>query len=833
MEPKEKQQNEGSLDLEEEDLIQFFNMVNANKVSTEVLLQQNKASPVKEEEKKSEGEISEQEIEASLNEEMGEIEVGQSDRLLCGDCDEVPEDSIGDILQKLEGQTINESSKEDWSKPFPWDKAIQKANREIFCHESFKENQLEVINAAKSGRDVLTIMPTGSGKSLTFQLCAVTDKGITFIIMPLLSLTIDQTNGLKLLGVNAIFFKSGIQTSELRELIMKSERLPKIIYLTPEKLVQTQDFIELLEELNKKGLLSRFVIDEAHCISQWGREFRPDYLNLSRLRNKFENVPILALTATATPVIRNDIIQKLNMKKPVIIQGKFGRPNIYFEVKPKFRVRNLMDDIGNFIKTKYPSDCGIMYCTSKRECEDAVRVLRTNYKISCDFYHGGMCDKDKRDVQRQWMEEKVKLVIATIAFGLGIDKANVRYVIHYSMPKSMECYIQECGRAGRDGLPSHCLTYYDINDKKVHEYLLAQGKKSHEGPVIMKYVQSNIHKMIDYCEEQYICRRQMQFEYFGEPFSLSDCENGCDNCKFRKGRGILKIFQKEARLAVDLIHDIIRQNRQITLLQTVCYLHGKNKTKLDCFTSYGAKRFYGCLKLLSFSVIRSIMIKLLVNRVLREDLYQGKQSILAYLEFGKREKLFTSGNLTIKVMVNNDAKLVQENPKEFHLTSRPYAPSKTKLEDPFFSLAYVSKGRIKDTLKTSDIKNIMQESDISAIIGRLKYIRQELILKNEDNKKLLYELFTSEVFLNIANNLPRDTTQLRQIIETHKWSLNEEQAFDKYGKYFIYELAHYINVYILMESRGKEVEESRKRTHIEGHKEEPKIKKFKKDFDFL
>ncbi len=755
------------------------------------------------------------ENELRFDDDMLDVEDEKADCVFVGGVEEVPDKSTGDILQRLDEITGKpqeaKSESKDWARVFPWEQEVLQTNKLVFGHETFRENQREIINAAKSKMDVLGLVPTGSGKSLTYQICAATDEGVTFVVMPLLSLIVDQVSYLNFVGVGNVFFKSGMDVDALRNQLIQGAT--KVVFLTPEKLAQAQTLINLLSELYSTHRIARFVIDEAHCISQWGKEFRPDYLHLSALRDRFPEVPMLALTATATLVVKEDICTRLKMRSPVIVQGKFNRENLFYEVRAKSRVMNVVSDMGGFIKKEHLNDSGIVYCNTKRECEDLAKVLRTNFRLSCEFYHAGIEEEEKKAIQQRWMDGKVKTIIATTAFGLGINKANVRYIIHYSMPRSMEHYVQECGRAGRDGLPSHCLMYYDLSDKRTHEYLLLQGRDQHESAAVMQYAQANLFKILDYCEEQFVCRRRIQLEYFGETYSPQDCKDMCDNCKLRKARGAAQSFQKEAGLALDFVREVIQRKRFITLLQVADYLHGRNKKKLESVETPNMAKSYGALKQMSLPRIKTILLKLLVNRVLKEDIYQGKQNVTTYLGVGRGEKDFLENKLVIRLMVAKEEAAHKKEPGKAEQAaggervrpapSRVYYAAKSKGEAVpaggarFVLAPRANLGPGRQAPKThSELKARLKDQDVEDILDRLIYVKNRLMLRNKDDDKLISELFSVQTLMVISHTVPSDLPELRLLVETRKWTPEEDRVFVKYGTYFVREINHYLYTYV-------------------------------------
>jgi len=387
--------------------------------------------------------------------------------------------------------------------------------KQHFGFTSFRPLQEEIIRTALAGRDVFALLPTGGGKSLCFQLPALARDGLTIVVSPLIALMKDQVDALQASGIAATFLNSSLAAGESRERLRGLHQgAYRLLYVAPERLMLS-GFLEDLKRWEPRLI----AVDEAHCISEWGHDFRPEYRQLAELRGHFPKVPVMALTATATGRVREDIVTHLQLQEPACFVASFNRPNLTYRVLAKNKA---YDQVFEYLRAR-PRESGIVYCQSRKAAESVAQRLEAD-NIRAKPYHAGLAPKDRARHQELFLRDDIRVICATIAFGMGINKPNVRFVIHYDLPKNIEGYYQETGRAGRDGLPGECVLLFSPGDAIKQTQFIDEKTDPHE----QKIAREQLQQMIHYAESAG-CRRRELLGYFGEDFPVTAC-GACDNC---------------------------------------------------------------------------------------------------------------------------------------------------------------------------------------------------------------------------------------------------------------------------------------------------------------
>ena len=441
---------------------------------------------------------------------------------------------------------------------------IEQALKQYFGHESFRAGQREIIEYALDGCDAFVLMPTGGGKSLVYQLPALLMPGLTVVISPLIALMQDQVDRMRANGLPASFVNSTLSSAQRveRERAALNGQL-KLLYVAPERLV-SGNFLSFLDQVERTVGLSLIAVDEAHCVSEWGHDFRPEYRQLGQLRLRYPQVPMMALTATATERVRQDILEQLQLSDPHIHIASFNRPNLYYEVRQKNKTS--FGELVQLLREK-PDEPVIIYCQSRKSVDELSESLR-HQGIRALPYHAGMTNEQRTENQSRFIRDDVSVLVATIAFGMGIGKPDVRAVIHYDLPRNLEGFYQESGRAGRDGLPAQCIIFFNHGDRAKIEFMIGQKTDEQEQRIARQQLQ----QMVAYSESS-ICRRRVLLGYFGETLRGDNCGN-CDNCQ---SESTIEDRTSDAR---KFLYTVAKTGQRFGFRHIVDVLRGANNQKI-------------------------------------------------------------------------------------------------------------------------------------------------------------------------------------------------------------------------------------------------------------
>lgn len=506
------------------------------------------------------------------------------------------------------------------------------ALKKYFGYTEFRPLQADIIEHTLDGKDSLVLMPTGGGKSLCFQIPAIVKEGLCIVVSPLISLMKDQVDSLKSNGIDSEFLNSSLSYEEQTVIEKKCLRGEiKILYVSPEKIL-SERFLYFLKKLK----INLFAIDEAHCISSWGHDFRPEYTKLSFLKENFNNVPIMALTATADRITRRDIINQLNLENYKMFVSSFDRANISLAVLPG---QNRIKNITNFIMSR-KNTSGIIYCLSRKTCESTAEKLR-DVGINAEFYHAGLSSEERNEIQERFIKDQTQVICATIAFGMGINKPDVRWVIHYNLPKNIEGYYQEIGRAGRDNLKSEAVLFYTFAD-------IMNLKKMNEESSQKELQNIKLDRMQQYAESM-ICRRKLLINYFGEAFN-----HNCDNCDICKNPPNYIDGTTIAQKALSAVWWLNKENKKVSQGILIDILRGSNKKHI-IENNYNLIKTYGAGQDISYLDWQNYITQILNLGFI--DIAYDENYILRFTESSKK---VLSGEIKVNLIDAKNYKLLME-----------------------------------------------------------------------------------------------------------------------------------------------------------------------------
>jgi ATP-dependent DNA helicase RecQ len=512
---------------------------------------------------------------------------------------------------------------------------LREALQQYFGFDNFKGNQEAIIKSVLNGHDTFVIMPTGGGKSLCYQLPALMLDGTAIIISPLIALMKNQVDSIRGYSQNdevAHFLNSSLTKAQMKLVKQDiTDGKTKLLFIAPETLTKDEN-IEFFQQVK----VSFVAVDEAHCISEWGHDFRPEYRKIRNMLDTIgEDIPVVALTATATPKVQSDIIKNLNMEDSMnLFVSSFNRENLYYEVRPKGKQDQVMKSIVQIIKTM-PGQSGIIYVQSRKSAEDIARTLVVN-DIKAAPYHAGLDAKTRTQTQDDFLMEELDVIVATIAFGMGIDKPDVRFVIHYDIPKSIENYYQETGRAGRDGLDGRCIAFYSYKD------ILKLEKFLRDKPVAEREMGAQLMQEVMAYAETTACRRKFLLHYFGEEYDDSSCANMCDNCRFPKERIEVK---KEMQQALGAVVDLDENFGIKTIIE---FLVGRETKEMKDYR-FDQRELFGVGKSQTENFWSSVLRQAMLNSLIYKDIES-----YGLLKMTDRGRTFIQHPYSFKIPLNHD-----------------------------------------------------------------------------------------------------------------------------------------------------------------------------------
>ena len=706
---------------------------------------------------------------------------------------------------EIDNNSINPNLKEIL-KPQAWDEDVQFIKENIFGNKSLNQLQRGIINAVLMDKDIFAFITKDAEKSICYHIPSIiSNVTISVVILPSLLLINEQVKTMQEAGIKVLNLElyDDIKTLNI-EKNFKNENIEenvKILYLTEKKLNINKDILNLLINLYNEGKIKRIIIDNANYLSQWDKNFRINYLGLKQIKENLKNVKILAFSSTPSLKIRDDVIQILNMKNVYYFKMSYNKPNLFLEVRNKKNIINPKEDIAKFIKENYDNKNGIIYCNSKNECDKLCEVLNKSFNINCNCYYEELTNDKKNEVETKWKKDEIRVLIVNCDFDIDINKSNIRFIIHYNIPNSIEKYYKNIERAGLDGEPSRCILYYDDLEYKTLKFLISKKLDSVQKVNELR----ELTKIIDFCEEELECRRVLLLLYFDEIFTEENCYHMCDICNKNIYCDNIDCT-RECKIILNILN--IHKNIYFSLKQMIDYLKGENREDLNKIYKINIE-YFGQLSKYTSNEINKMIRYLIIKEYIDEYILNDKDSLFSALKINSfGEKIIENNDIIIKIkLFKKNNNIEQKNKTNLNIEYSTYHRNYDN------NIYYRNKNSLRNEYKLENTNDygLCEPTEYDDLFEKLKNIRRD-ILKKENEKRKNNSLDGSFIPLNLDDIL--SDSCLEELIR--KLPLNKEEFFkenimemdkinlEKYSNEFFPAIIKFINIYNIDINKRKE-----------------------------